>query len=327
MSLTDEEYAEKVLGEVEHWVRALAKKGKSSFKITECKEDNKTPSMSSLTTACEALVERNILTLDPSSRRIAVYILDDKFVFETKAEATAAEEVVEPPVKKARKVEATEEHSEKKEKPHKAPAPPAKKQKVAQPVPLGTKKIFAFFQVQEPAGRPPAASAPATIPAPISIDTASAPAPVEADENTSPATINTASSANSFEPPKPTTNTATTKPNRPAADLTTIQPTFAPVLPMPAQVVEHFFVAPAPAGTAERSVTKDLMELVTRLVLVGFQQHSGTMDVAELLTRCAEEHQAGRVERSVDEADLRSALRELEDRNAVMVDEGVVYEV
>jgi hypothetical protein len=308
MSSEDEEYSAKVTEDVQNWVKTLAEKGTRSFKITECKDKFMKEPISFLSAACEKLINKKVLSLDPSSRRIAVYVIDEGYATAVKECSKRQQIAAAQAAKKARKVEAIVEPPAKAEdKLDKAVLQPVKKQKVV--VPQGVKKISSYFQVQ-PGARPASAVAP------NSTDSTAA------NENTPSSLISNSADGVATSYALPSASVSCRPLSVPAPVVPALALASAPVAPVPAEVVELFTQAAPVDHSAGKVVAAELMDLVMRLVSQGFQRNSGTVDVAELLQHCVAERGE-----DMDEAGLQAALRQLEDRNAVMVDEGVVYEV
>mmetsp|Transcript_70456 Transcript_70456/g.138362 ORF Transcript_70456/g.138362 Transcript_70456/m.138362 type:complete len:387 (-) Transcript_70456:419-1579(-) len=147
-------YEKRVVGEVSAWVESLAAKGVKSFKLTECKDRFMKEPMSALSTACERMVEFNKISVDPSSRRIAAYLISETLAAESKEKVSAEKATATRPppttaTDKPRKQEEPTVLQLKKKSGAPLSAPVSKKQKLDKAV-LGTKKISSFFQQQQP---------------------------------------------------------------------------------------------------------------------------------------------------------------------------------
>jgi hypothetical protein len=342
----EDEYVAKIADDVLSWIEELACKGVEGFKLPECKEKFMVIPINRLSDACEHLVKKNRIVLDPSSRRIAAYTIHPSFmagIEKKKAETEAADAKAIEAAKAARAkvieaaraahakqaeqaAKAQEEEralkraelESKKAKAAAAAGPLAKKQKVDDT--LGTKKIFSFFKVQS--------AIQSTLAAHVaSLNSTSS----AADENTAPL-ARTGSSANltathsseeSQEETSACSPTPVKKPIAPAAAKFQI----VDLMPTPAALKVSAQTSSSGEG-GEGALSVELQDLIMTLIPEAFVSNGGSMHVASLLQRCVEEHGALHPEDApLQEAQLQSVLRTLEGRNVIMIDDGVIYEV
>jgi hypothetical protein len=343
----EDEYVAKINSDVAHWIDELASKGIRGFKLPECKEKFMVIPINRLSDACEYLVKRKQIELDPSSRRIAAYTIHPDVVTSMEKKKAAAEraeaqeiekakaaranameaaaaraaQVKEAQETKALEAERAQKRAEQDLKKSKAAAaaaaPLAKKQKVDDA--LGTRKISSFFQVQGALNSLLAAHVPSSKPS----------SSAASDENTAPIQKST-SSANMAtmhssedsddESPMPVKKPITQAPVVQQFKIVDLLPS-----PVPQKAAEK---TSSSSGSGEGAASAGLQDLIMQLIPEAFLSNGGSVDVHSLLRRCVAEHTALHpCAAPLEEVHMQEVLRTLESRNVIMIDDGVIYEV